>query len=426
MHIQRVQVPPVSVLDSYLPRSGGADDVTREAVGRILADVASRGDAAVQAYTAKFDGIDLPPGEWEVPPAHWQVALQRLDGAVRHALEVAAERVRAYHLHQLDAGFMVRDADGTELGSRVTPLDRVGLYVPGGKASYPSSVIMNAVPAAVAGVREIIVVTPPGPHLTDAVLAACALAGVSRIFRVGGVQAIGALAYGTETIPGVDKVVGPGNRWVAEAKRQVVGVVGIDAIAGPTEVLVLADETASAAGVAADLLAQAEHDEDAVAWCVTTSTALADALPAALDAALARAPRAAIARASLARNGLVVVVPSMETALTVCDLRAPEHLQVLTRDAHAVAARVRHAGAIFIGEWTPEPVGDYIAGPSHVLPTGGTARFASPLGVPDFVKRTSIVAYSAARLRADAALIVALAESEGLPGHADAVRIRTS
>lgn len=425
MNIPRVAVPPVSVLDSFLPRIGGADPATRDGVARILEDVAARGDAAVQAWTARLDGVELPPSEWEVPRARWQAAVARVDAEVRAALELAVARVRDYHARQVDRGFQYTSPDGTVLGSRVAPLDRVGLYVPGGKASYPSSVIMNAVPAVVAGVREIVAVTPPGPHLTDVVLAACELAGVTRMYRVGGAQAVAALAFGTETIPRVDKVVGPGNRWVAEAKRQVVGRVGIDSIAGPTEVLVLADETAPPARVAADLIAQAEHDEDATAWCVTTSPALADALPAALDAALARAPRAAIARAALEQHGLVVVVPSVEVALEVSDLRAPEHLEILMRDAREVAARVRHAGAIFIGDWTPEPVGDYLAGPSHVLPTAGTARFASPLGVPDFMKRTSIVEYSPERLAADAAHIIALAEAEGLAGHADAVRIRT-
>ena len=307
------------------------------------------------------------------------------------------------------------------VGMKVTPLDRVGLYVPGGKASYPSSVVMNAVPAVVAGVQEIVAVVPPS-GVTDAVLAACALSGVTRIFRIGGAQAVAALAFGTRTVPRVDKIVGPGNRWVAEAKRQVVGQVGIDMIAGPTEILVIADGTASPARIAADLIAQAEHDEDAAAWCVTTDAAMADALPAALEAALAAAPRAAIARAALERNGLVIVVPSMRDAIEVANRRAPEHLEILAEGAERIASGIRHAGAIFLGDSTPEPVGDYLAGPSHVLPTGGTARYASPLGVYDFVKRTSIIRYSPARLAADADAIVALAEAEGLYGHAEAVQ----
>src|SRR4029077_16259762 len=264
---------------------------------------------------------------------------------------------------------------------------------------------------------------PPG-GVTDPVLAACALAGVTRIFRVGGAQAIAALAYGTATIPRVDKVVGPGNRWVAEAKRQVMGQVGIDMVAGPTEVLILADSTARPERVAADLIAQAEHDEDASAWCVTSDEALADALPGALAATLARAPRAAIARVALERNGLLVVVPSLEEGIEVANLRAPEHLEIVAEEADRIAADVRHAGAIFLGDDTPEPVGDYLAGPSHALPTAGTARYGARLGVYDFVKPTSLIRYSARRLAADAEAIVALAEAEGLFGHAEAVRVR--
>jgi histidinol dehydrogenase len=257
------------------------------------------------------------------------------------------------------------------------------------------------------------------------VLAACALSGVTRIFRIGGAQAVAALAFGTATIPRVDKIVGPGNRWVAEAKRQVVGQVGIDMIAGPTEVLIIADSSASAVRVAADMIAQAEHDEDATSWCVTTDPGLADALPAALEAALAAAPRAAIARVALECNGAVVVVTDMRDAIEVANRRAPEHLEILAEGAERIAGGVRHAGAIFLGDQTPEPVGDYLAGPSHVLPTGGTARYASPLGVYDFVKRTSVIRYTAERLAADAEAIVALAEAEGLYGHAEAVRVRT-
>jgi histidinol dehydrogenase len=421
--IRRLSVPPFESLEPHLARPIGSDGATREQVAAILTAVRTRGDAAVRQYTLEFDGLDLAPEQWELGADDWQHALDRIEPALRNALVAAVERVRHYHEHQRDQGFTLTEADGTVLGMKVTPLDRVGLYVPGGKASYPSSVIMNAVPAVVAGVQEIIAVVPPG-GITDSVLAACALAGVTRVFRVGGAQAIAALAYGTATIPRVDKIVGPGNRWVAEAKRQVVGQVGIDMIAGPTEVLVLADGTATAARVAADLIAQAEHDEDATAWCVTTDAALADALPGELELALARAPRAAIARAALERNGLVVLVPSMREAIDVANLRAPEHLEIVAHGAERVARSIRHAGAIFLGDETPEPVGDYIAGPSHVLPTAGTARYASPLGVYDFVKRTSVIRYSPARLEADAPHIRALAEAEGLPGHAQAVRVR--
>ena len=421
--IRRLTVPPFSALDPLLPQRAGSDAATRETVARILDDVLRRGDAAVREYTRRFDGVDLAPEEWALDSARWQGALDRVDPVLRAALAQAVDRVRDYHLHQRDEGFRLEAPDGSMVGMKVTPLDRVGLYVPGGKASYPSSVVMNAVPALVAGVQEIVAVVPPA-GVTDAVLAACALSGVTRIFRIGGAQAVAALAFGTATVPRVDKIVGPGNRWVAEAKRQVVGQVGIDMIAGPTEVLIIADGTALPDRIAADMIAQAEHDEDATSWCVTTDAGLADALPAALEAALARAPRAAIARAALERNGAVIVVTDMRDAIEVANRRAPEHLEILAEGAERIASGVRHAGAIFLGDHTPEPVGDYLAGPSHVLPTGGTARYASPLGVYDFVKRTSVIRYTAERLAADADAIVALAEAEGLHGHAEAVRVR--
>jgi len=421
--IRRLDVPPIAALDPFLPRINSADAATRDGVARILSRVAAEGDGAVRAFTLEFDGVDLPSECWELPRGDWKAALARLDPAVAAGLRLAVERVTRYHERQRDPGFIVTEDDGTMLGMRVTPLDRVGLYVPGGKAAYPSSVIMNGVPAVVAGVREIIAVVPPA-GATDAVLAACQLAGVSRIFQVGGAQAVGALAYGTATIPRVDKIVGPGNKWVAEAKRQVVGQVGIDMIAGPTELLVIADASADPARVACDLIAQAEHDEDATSWCVTTSAALADALPAALEAALATAPRSGVARASLERTGLVIVVPDMRHAVEVANRRAPEHLEIIAADARGIAEGIRHAGAIFLGDMTPEPVGDYVAGPSHVLPTSGTARYASPLGVYDFVKRSSVICYSAERLAHDAAHIIAMAEAERLSGHAEAIRVR--
>ncbi|MBK9690217.1 MAG: histidinol dehydrogenase [Gemmatimonadetes bacterium] len=421
--IRQIAVPPFDLLEPFLPKPSVLDTATRDGVASILADVATRGDAAVRHWTRSLDGVDLAPEAWELPRAEWEAALDRIDHELREALETAVQRVRDYHRRQRDPGFTLLEEDGTILGMRVVPLDRVGLYVPGGKAAYPSSVIMNAVPAVVAGVEEIIAVTPP-QGITDAVLAACALAGVNRLFRVGGAQGIGALAYGTATIPRVDKIVGPGNKWVAEAKRQVAGPVGIDMIAGPTEVVIIADSTARAERVAADLIAQAEHDEDASAWCVTTDLHLADQLPLALERHLAKNPRAAVARASLTRNGLVIWVPTLADAVTVANLRAPEHLEIVTRDPEGVAAGIRHAGAIFLGDDTPEPVGDYLAGPSHVLPTSGTARHASPLGVYDFVRRQSLIHYTKDRLYNDASRIIALAEAEGLYGHAEAVRIR--
>ena len=421
--IRRLTVPPFEALEPLLPQRAGADHATRDSVSAILAAVLERGDEAVREYTLRFDGVDLAPADWVIDPGTWQQALERIPPPLRAALERAVDRVRAYHEHQREPGFHLTEADGSLVGMKVSPLDRVGLYIPGGKASYPSSVVMNAVPALVAGVQEIVAVIPP-QGVTDVVLAACALSGVTRIFRIGGAQAVAALAYGTATVPRVDKIVGPGNRWVAEAKRQLMGQVGIDMIAGPTEVLIIADATARADRIAADLIAQAEHDEDATSWCVTTDPLLADALPGALETALARAPRAAIARAALARNGAIIVVPSMREAIEVTNRRAPEHVEIVAEGAERIASSIRHAGAIFLGDDTPEPVGDYLAGPSHVLPTSGTARYASPLGVYDFVKRTSVIRYTRARLAADADAIIALAEAEGLYGHAEAVRVR--
>jgi len=421
--IRQLAVPPFDRLAPFLPKPNVTDVATRIKVTEILADVAERGDQAVREWTLTLDQVDLAPSAWELPASEWENALDRISAELREALEAAVVRVREYHRRQRDPGFTILEEDGTILGMRVTPLDRVGLYVPGGKAAYPSSVIMNAVPATVAGVEEIIAVTPPA-GVTDAVLAACLLSGVTRIYRIGGAQAIGALAFGTQTIKRVDKIVGPGNKWVAEAKRQVAGPVGIDMFAGPTELVVIADLTARPERVAADLIAQSEHDEDASAWCITTDVVLADALPAALERQLARTPRAAVARAALERNGLIVWVPSIQDAIQVANLRAPEHLEIVTHDPEAVAQGIRHAGAIFLGDDTPEPVGDYLAGPSHVLPTSGTARHASPLGVYDFVKRTSIIGYTPDRLNNDAARIIALAEAEGLHGHAEAIRVR--
>ena len=421
--LTQLQAPPYDALAPHLGGRTAVDAETAVAVRAIIEDVRLRGDAAVRAHTQRLDGIDLAPPEWEIPVASRRDALGRVPERVRAALEVAVGRVRAYHERQAAEGFLTRDAQGNALGMRVGPLERVGLYVPGGKASYPSTVIMNAVPAAVAGVRDLVMVTPAG-GLTDAVLAAAELAGVTRVFRIGGPQAVAALAFGTATVPRVDKVVGPGNRFVTEAKRQVAGVVGIDMLAGPTEVLIIADETADVRFVAADMIAQAEHDEDAAAWCVTTSAALAGALDDELGRQVARAPRRAIIERSLAAHGAVVRVPDLDAAAAVANRRAPEHVELLVRDPWPLVDKIRHAGAVFVGSATPEPVGDYLAGPSHVLPTAGAARYVSPLGVYDFVKRSSVIAYSPALLARDAPHIIALAEAEGLFGHAEAVRIR--
>jgi histidinol dehydrogenase len=298
----------------------------------------------------------------------------------------------------------------------------VGIYVPGGRAAYPSTVLMNAIPAAVAGVEEIAMVTPaPDGEIAPVVLAAAHVAGVTEVIRAGGAQAVGALAFGTESVGRVDKIVGPGNKWVAEAKRQVFGRVDIDMVAGPSEILVIADELADARHIAADLIGQAEHDPDAISWLVTTCSAHLTEVPREIERLLEANPRR---DAALEANGAIVQVPDLAAAAELADLRAPEHLELLVLEPLALAGRIRNAGAIFLGSWSPEPVGDYFAGPNHVLPTGGTARFASPLGVYDFVKRTSLIGYSAERLRRDAADVVRLAESEGLHGHAEAVRVR--
>jgi histidinol dehydrogenase len=421
--IRRLTVPPFDALEPLLSRLAGADAETRQSVAGILGDVLARGDTAIREHTLRFDGVDLAPSAWELDSSAWHEALERIAPGLREALTRAVGQVSEYHQRQRDSGFHLAESDGSVVGMKVAPLDRVGLYVPGGKASYPSSVVMNAVPALVAGVQEIIAVLPP-TGVTDVVLAACALSGVTRVFRIGGAQAIAALAYGTKTIPRVDKIVGPGSRWVAEAKRQVVGQVGIDMMAGPTEVVIIADATARAERVAVDMIAQAEHDEDATSWCVTTDPDLAEALPAELDRALSRTPRAEIAHASLERNGLIALAGSMRDAIEVVNRRAPEHVQIAAEGAERVATAIRNAGAIFLGDDTPEPVGDYMAGPSHVLPTGGTARYASPLGVYDFIKRTSVIRYSYARLAREADSIIALAEAEGLYAHAEAVRMR--
>jgi histidinol dehydrogenase len=423
--LTRLQAPPYEALAPHLAKGGAADPDTAAAVRLIVDDVRARGDDAVRDHTRRLDGRDQAPAEWEVPRAAWRAACERLAPPLAAALRAAVGRVRAYHERQAigGGGFLERDAQGNALGMRVVPLDRVGVYVPGGKASYPSTVIMNVVPAVVAGVTEIVMVTPAG-GMNDAVLAAAELAGVTRLFQVGGPQAIAALAFGTHTLPRADKIVGPGNRFVTEAKRQVAGAVGIDMLAGPTEVLIIADHSADVRYVAADLIAQAEHDEDAAAWCVTTSADLAAALDRELVRRVASSPRRSIVERSLATHGVLVLVPDLEAAVEVANRRAPEHVELMVVDPWLLANRIRHAGAVFVGSATPEPVGDYLAGPSHVLPTGGTARYVSPLGVYDFVKRISVISYSAERLAEDAGHIIALAEAEGLFGHAEAIRVR--
>ncbi|HEY2744155.1 MAG TPA: histidinol dehydrogenase [Polyangia bacterium] len=392
-------------------------DVERD-VRAIVEAVRARGDAAVREYTERFEKRTLTA--LELPRDEWERQASTVTVEVRRAIERAEDRIARFHAPQRIEGYRFEEG-GARLELSVQALARVGLYVPGGSARYPSSVLMTAVPARIAGVREIVMVTP-GPSAET--LLAAKVAGVHRVFVVGGAQAVAALAFGTESVPRVDKIVGPGNAWVAEAKRQLFGQVDIDAVAGPSEILVIADETADPALVAADLLSQAEHDVEAYAVLVTTSRALAEATALAVDEQLATLPRKEIAGESIARHGVALVMRSLDEALAFADRYAPEHLELMVRDADAAAHRVQHAGAVFIGGFTPEAAGDYLAGPNHVLPTGGTARWASPLGVYDFVKRTSLLRWDEAALEAHADDIVALAEVEGLHAHGRAVEKR--
>ena len=405
-------------LDALCNRSSELSTDIEAAARKTIAKVRAGGDAALRALTAEFDKRQLEA--IELPAAEWDKLAARVTPEVRAAIEHAAQRVRTFHERERHASYEISE-DGVRVGSRVDPLARIGIYVPGGKARYPSTVIMTAVPARVARVREIVMTTPgPSPET----LAAARLAGVDRVFLIGGAQAIAAMAYGTETVPRVDKIVGPGNAYVAAAKRLVFGDVGIDSIAGPTEVVIAADDSVDPRWIAADLLAQAEHDELAVPILIARGKAFADKVAAAVAAQLAELPRRAIATKSLADQGAIFVVDSTDEIVRIVNLLAPEHASLALRDARALAPQITTAGAVFIGAHTPESVGDYIAGPSHVLPTGGSARFASPLGVSDFIKRTSIIEYDAAALGAQADDIERIATVEDLFGHGRAVTIR--
>lgn len=393
-------------------------------VAEILADVRQNGDAALRRYTEKFDGAKLD--SLLVSPEELDAAWNAVDGEYREVLRLAAENIAEYHRRQLRPGFVLTRPDGVVLGQKVTPIARVGLYVPNGTAAYPSSLLMNCVPAKLAGCGMLVVVTPPNAdgRVDSAILAAAKIAGVDRIFKVGGAQAVAALAYGTESVPRVDKIVGPGNAYVAEAKKQVFGTVAIDTIAGPSEVLIVADENNDPAVVAADMLAQAEHDVMATAVLVTTSKELAQAVAQELERQLPLLPREAIARASIENNGKIVLVSSLEQAIDCANEIAPEHLELCVDDAFSWLGRVQNAGSIFLGRSAPEALGDYLAGPNHTLPTTGTARFGSPLSVDDFVKKSQFTYYSRAALGAVRAPLVRFAEEEGLRGHANSVRVR--
>jgi len=409
--------------------SAETDAQVEQATAGILADVRRRGDEAVLEYTRRFDALDAAAlSDLELTASELERAFDGLPERQRAALEAAAQRVRSYHEAQRRASgesWSYRDADGTLLGQKVTPLDRVGIYVPGGKAAYPSSVLMNALPAQVAGVPEIVMVVPtPRGERNPLVLAAAHVAGVHRVFRIGGAQAVGALAYGTQTVPRVDKITGPGNAYVASAKRRVFGQVGIDMIAGPSEILVLADGTTPADWVAMDLFSQAEHDELAQSILLCPDAAYIDQVQAAIDRLLPQMPRANIIAASLNGRGALIHTRSMEEACEISNRVAPEHLEIASGDPHRWEPLLRHAGAIFLGAFTSESLGDYCAGPNHVLPTSSTARFSSPLGVYDFQKRSSLIEVSEAGAQTLGAIASELAHGEGLQAHARAAEMR--
>ena len=399
-----------------------------ETVRRILEEVRTDGDAALVRLTERFDGVRLTPAQFRVTDEEIAVAYDRADARFVEAIREAAANIRRFHEKQKRTSWMDIQPDGSLIGLTIRPLRRVGLYVPGGKAAYPSSVLMNAIPAQVAGVPEIVMTTPAAtggkagvdPHI----LVAAAEAGVREIYRVGGAQAIAALAYGTETIRPVDKIVGPGNIYVALAKRYVFGAVAIDSIAGPSEIVVLADDTADPAYVAADLLSQAEHDEMASAILVTPSRKLAEAVCAEVERQLAALPRREIAARSIADRGAVLFADSLDECVDTVNRLAPEHLELMVADPFRLLGRIENAGAVFLGPYSSEPVGDYFAGPNHVLPTNGTARFSSPLNVDDFLKKSSVIAYSKEALLKNGEKVVTLAINEGLEAHAQAIRIR--
>jgi histidinol dehydrogenase len=395
------------------------------AVSAVIEDVRARGDAALIDYTERFDGVRLAAEDLRLDEAALRESAARADSRVVEALRESIRRVRAFHEREREESWEFEPAPGVRLGQRVQAVGRAGLYVPGGRASYPSSVVMNVVPAQVAGVERIVVATPPRALAENpAVAAALVELNVTEVYAVGGAQAVAALAFGTETVPRVDKITGPGNRYVAAAKKLVYGAVGIDSIAGPSEVVVVADETARADWIAADLLAQAEHDEEASAVLLTTSDELAARVAAEVGRQAHALSRAATIRRSLSDYGAIIVVADMGEACAVVNRLAPEHVEIVARDEEGIAARVRRAGAIFLGAQTPEAVGDYFAGPNHVLPTGGAARFSSALGVYDFVTRTSLLRYTREELRRAAPLIAALAAAEGLDAHARSVAVR--
>ena len=402
------------------------DEQVEATVAAILDDVRRRGDEAVLEYTKRFDGIAARSmAELEIAGSELKAALQALPGEQRSALESAAARVRAYHERQRATSWDYTEADGTRLGQQVTPLDRVGIYVPGGKASYPSSVLMNALPAKVAGVGEVIMVVPtPRGERSAMVLAAAHIAGVDRVFAVGGAQAVAALAFGTRTVPAVDKIVGPGNAYVAAAKRRVFGIVGIDMVAGPSEILVICDGNTDPDWIAMDLFSQAEHDEKAQAILLSPDPAFIERVAVSIERQIREMPRRDVIERSLKERGALIRTRDLEEACALANRIAPEHLELSVEEPRQWLARIRHAGAVFLGRYTSEALGDYCAGPNHVLPTARTARFSSPLGVYDFQKRTSVIEVSSAGARSLGTIAAQLAEGEGLPAHARSAQYR--
>jgi histidinol dehydrogenase len=413
-------------LDRLLAFEATQDHQLDATVAAILADVRSRGDAALLEYTRRFDRMEVQDSAaLELPSAALRAAFEGLPTAQRNALEQAAQRVTAYHQKQLQVSWSYTETDGTLLGQQITPLDRVGLYVPGGKAAYPSSVLMNALPAKVAGVGELIMVVPTPDGVRNAlVLAAAHLAGVDRVFTIGGAQAIAALAYGTATVPRVDKIVGPGNAYVAAAKRRVFGVVGIDMVAGPSEILVICDGHTDPDWIAMDLFSQAEHDELAQAILLTPDAAFAKAVAQSADRLLAQMPRCDIIRTALENRGALIEVADLDEACVISNRIAPEHLELSVDNPQQWLKKIKHAGAIFLGRYTSESLGDYCAGPNHVLPTSGTARFSSPLGVYDFQKRSSLIQVSEQGAETLGEIAAVLALGEGLHAHAQSARFR--
>jgi len=425
MSMRRVQLACGEAFDnSYLNRTGAFNAEALVAATQIVDDVRKRGDEALREYTERFDGVRLD--DFRVSDEAIEAAAAQLDEPLRDALHHAAAQIRDFHERQKKQSWFSTRPDGALVGAKVQPLDSVGIYVPGGRALYPSTVLMNALPAQVAGVKRIVCVTPPTKDgtLDAAIVEACRIAGVTEIYSVGGAQAVAALAYGTESIAPVDKITGPGNAFVAAAKRAVSGDVGIDMVAGPSEVCVVADATADPSHVAIDLMAQAEHDPLASCYLVCFDAAYADEVERCIEEHIAQSTRADITRTSLDNQGLIVVVPDRAAAIEAVNVIAPEHLELHVDHPMDLVGAIRHAGAIFLGDWTPEAVGDYIAGPNHTLPTGGTARFSSPLSTDEFVKRSSIIQYTPEALLADGESIMAIAQREGLWAHRRSVELR--